>query len=291
MRFGARSSLGRGDGRCRDDTLRSRAERSRVFLRSNPGRRIRKLPRPLQPPVVFLRNLVQWAIGFHQPTPTDLEVYRKLEGGVEYVCANAVEGDLGEFGTMTGLSASVLARALAGEQAYRGGDRTLHLFDSFEGLPEAVAEADRKAPLVQAGIWAAGTCRGVSPAELRDMCARFLPASRIAIHAGWFSQTLLALPPNTRFALLHVDCDLYQSALDVLMHVFSRGLVAEGAAVFFDDWNCNRASRELGERRAWAEAVERFDILYTDSGEYGTAGRKFLVHSYRTGPEGASGRS
>lgn len=262
-----------------------------MFLRSNPGRRIRKLPRPLQPAATLLRNVGQWAVGFAQPSATDLEVYRKLEGGVEYVCRNAVEGEIAEFGTMTGLSASVLARALGAEQSHRGGERFLHLFDSFEGLPVATAEPDRNAPLVQAGIWAAGTCRGVSPDELRAMCARFLPPSRIAIHPGWFSASLPAVPDRTRFALIHVDCDLYQSTLDVLVHVFSRGMVSEGAALFFDDWNCNRASRVLGEQRAWAEVVERFRIEYSDSGEYGITGRKFLVHAYRAEPAPPSARS
>jgi hypothetical protein len=262
-----------------------------VFLRSNPGRRIRKLPRPLQPPATLLRNVAQWAVGYAQPTATDLEVYRKLEGGIEYVCQNKVEGEIAEFGTMSGLSASVLARALAAERSRRDGDRVLHLFDSFEGLPPATAEPDRNAPLVQAGIWAAGTCRGVSPEDLRAMCARFLPESHIRIHHGWFSATLPAVPGGTRFALIHVDCDLYQSTLDVLGQVFSRGMVSEGAALFFDDWNCNRASRVLGERRAWAEAVERFGIEYSDSGEYGITGHKFLVHAYRAETAPPRGRS
>jgi len=100
-----------------------------------------------------------------------------------------------------------------------------------------------------------------------------------------------SVPDRTRFALIHVDCDLYQSTLDVLVHVFSRGMVSEGAALFFDDWNCNRASRVLGEQRAWAEVVERFRIEYSDSGEYGITGRKFLVHAYRAEPAPPSARS
>ena len=104
--------------------------------------------------------------------------------------------------------------------------------------------------------------------------------TRVRIHAGWFRDTLPCLPRETRFSLVHIDCDLYQSAKDVLDYCFSSGMIENGAAIFFDDWNCNAANAALGERRAWAEAVDAFDIHATDCGEYGMGARKFIVHSY-----------
>ena len=101
------------------------------------------------------------------------------------------------------------------------------------------------------------------------------------IYEGWFSKTISKFPAGTRLGLLHVDCDLYESAKDVLDYVFSRQMVAEGAINLFDDWNCNRAEPGCGERRAWSEAVARFSVDYSPGGPYGWGGTKFIVHSYK----------
>ena len=125
----------------------------------------------------------------------------------------------------------------------------------------------------------------MSAAELGGRVARILPEDRFSIHPGWFTDTLPGLSASQRFAVLHVDSDLYASACDVLSGVFGRGLAAEGCLVLFDDWNANRARRDLGERRAWAEAVDRYGIEFSDEGPYGFACRKFIVHDYAGMPE------
>lgn len=222
--------------------------------------------------------------------PASAEAVRqKLAFGVEYVHVADVRGDVAEFGTGWGVTATALAEALAGVDADIRFDvrrpKVLHLFDSFRGLPRAESEVDRAAPHVASGLWGEGTCHGIAEEELLRMCGEFLPRDRLHTHAGWFRDTLSQLPRDTRLALLHIDCDLYESAHEVLEHCFSRGLVSEGAAVFFDDWSCNRSSPELGERRAWAEVVERYGIRASDCGEYGGWGWKFIVHSYEGMPD------
>jgi len=254
-----------------------------------PGQRIQTLPRWLWPFAVLCRNLIRlggqesWlGAPLEKNRESRREGLRKLSFGVEYVCESGVEGDIAEFGTMSGASASEMARALMMFGNEANGPKRLHLFDSFEGLPEAQAEADRQAPAVRSGLWAKGACHGLGQDELVGLCLKFLPRERVIAHKGWFSQTLPRVAEGTKFAMIHVDCDLYQSTADVLGPCFSRGLLSEGAAVFFDDWNCNRASPLFGERKAWAEATEKFGVVYSDCGEYGRDGRKFIVHSYRT---------
>jgi hypothetical protein len=78
---------------------------------------------------------------------------------------------------------------------------------------------------------------------------------------------------------VHLDCDLYSSTAEVLEYLFVHRHVAEGSVVFFDDWNCNRASPQMGQRRAWREAVERHRIEFSDCGEYAVLGHKFIVHA------------
>jgi hypothetical protein len=218
-----------------------------------------------------------------------------LSEGVAACYGFDVEGHIAEFGTMTGATARGLARAIASCDAhmahavavYGQARRELHLFDSFEGLPATDNPVDAESPHVQDGVWAAGTCRGLTPAELRAEVQAFLPEDRVRIFPGWFADTVPALPAATRYALIHVDGDLYVSARDVLAGLFGRGLVQPGAYVFFDDWSCNRADPARGERRAWAECVERFGIEASDQGRYGIFARCFTVHGYR--PEVAEG--
>jgi hypothetical protein len=89
------------------------------------------------------------------------------------------------------------------------------------------------------------------------------------------------MPENTKLALLHVDCDLYSSTMDVLDYCFANNVVSEGAAIFFDDYNCNRASPDHGERKAWSQCIDKYAIQHSDAGEYGWAGHKFYVHQYK----------
>lgn len=216
-----------------------------------------------------------------------------LAEGVAAIVGFDVEGHVAEFGTMTGGTARGLARAMAScdstmahaQQVYGQARRELHLFDSFTGLPATTNPIDANSPHVQDGVWSAGTCRGITPEELRAVATAFLPDDRVKIFPGWFADTVPALPPETRYALLHIDGDLYVSAMDVLAPLFARGQVQRGAYIYFDDWSCNRADPRLGERRAWAECVERFGIEASDQGPYAIFARRFTVHDYRA--EGA----
>ena len=161
-------------------------------------------------------------------------------------------------------------------------DKRLRLFVSFEGLPETTNEIDAASFHTREGTWRPGTCKGISPQVLRQRCLKFLKPEQVLIYEGWFSATISKFPAGTRLGLLHVDCDLYQSAKDVLEYVFSQKLVAEGAIILFDDWNCNRASNNLGERKVWAETVGKYRVVFSDLGSYGWASHKFIVHSYST---------
>jgi O-methyltransferase len=223
-----------------------------------------------------------------------------LAQGVAAIYGYDVVGDVAEFGTMSGRTAAGLAQAIAScdkslgyaVQIYDHPPKRLVLFDSFVGLPGVEKDSvDGQSPHVVDGVWSSGTCKGVSPQELDSMIGSHLAPDRFEIHHGWFSDTIPALDADRRFALIHVDSDLYQSAIDVLRNLFSRGMVSRGAYIFFDDWNCNRADPQLGERRAWRECVDEYGIEYSDMGPYGVFARRFVVHSYRGSPEDIPGRT
>ena len=198
--------------------------------------------------------------------------------GVQYASMVGVPGDFVEFGSAFGRTAFAIAFAL---QSYQSAAR-LYLFDSFEGLPEASSSIDLEHPFVKAGSWSRGACCGATPAQLKEVIlGAGIPESRLVIKPGWFSDTLPTLAADTRFSFLHVDCDLYQSAIDVLDCCFGRGFVSDGAIILFDDWNVH-ASPRSGERRAWREMVEKYSIEFSDEGAYSWHGHRFIVHGYKS---------
>lgn len=218
------------------------------------------------------------------------DVAKNLFYAVQHVHGNVVEGDIAEFGTMSGQTAMVLAAATAACEKIWGSHvkahglppKHLHLFDSFIGLPEATEAPDRESPHVKSGVWKAGSCKVLNAEQLRSGCESVLPRDRITIHDGWFKDTIAQLSSATKFSLLHIDCDLYSSTMDVLLPLFRASKISDGAMILFDDWNCNRASPDFGERKAWAECIQKFEIKFSDCGCYGYDGHKFIVHSYRS---------
>tara|TARA_R110002110_G_scaffold405945_1_gene625405 strand:- start:14771 stop:16450 length:1680 start_codon:yes stop_codon:yes gene_type:complete len=217
-----------------------------------------------------------------------------LSTGVAAVYGYDVEGDFAEFGTMTGRTAMGLAQAIKScdqtlgyaQEIFGHADRKLSLFDSFCGLPDTSdSEIDSRSPHVQAGVWSKGSLVGISSERLSADISTLLEYARYEIHAGWFSDTVSQISSERRFALVHIDSDLYESARDVLSSLFSRGIISRGAYIYFDDWNCNRAGQDFGERRAWRECVDEFDIECSDAGAYGIFAQRFVVHDYKGSPE------
>jgi hypothetical protein len=210
------------------------------------------------------------------------EVANQLALGVCYAYMSLVKGDIAEFGTAYGVTARVIAEAMAA--AERDLDhcipKNLYLFDSFEGLPEAQSEIDKEKPRVKNGTWTKGTCKGLTRKQLVAVCGRSIDKDKIIVQEGWFSETVKSLADNTRFSMIHFDGDLYQSTMDVFEPCFERGFISEGAMIFFDDWNSNYANPAWGERRAWRELVERYSVEFSDEGSYASTSHAFIVHSY-----------
>jgi O-methyltransferase len=208
------------------------------------------------------------------------EIAVTLSLGVQYAYNSFIAGDVVEFGTDSGFSARVLARAMRAAELHRP-PKNLHLFDSFVGLPEATSAVDRDSYEVRAGIWRAGACRLMSKDELFRSCGQIVDPHRIVMHEGWFADTVARLSPGQTFCFVHFDGDLYQSTIDAIGGLLRRGAISNGAIICFDDWNCGQAAPNFGERRAWRELVEEFGVSFSDWRSYSTMGRGFFVHDYR----------
>lgn len=144
--------------------------------------------------------------------------------------------DWAEFGVWRGNSARFLLKLFP--YSHRSPVK-LHLYDSFEGLPED---------------WKLGYGRGTlsvaAPPVFED--------PRVVIHKGWFQDTLPSDPASRpAFDFVHVDSDLYSSAKVIL----SRISLHPGLVIAFDEYYD-------GENKALLETGVGFDVLHeTEDGQ------------------------
>lgn len=196
-------------------------------------------PRPLPLIVQLARQDARWA------TFCD---------AADYINYERVPGDIVECGVFGGVSLALLARAISFDP--KGMTRRVVGVDSFEGLPASAEEHAR---------WREGDCREMhSPhplipvgqpisraatLELFERCE--LPAPRLI--EGRFDAVLPKVVPSelTQIALLHVDCDLYESTRDVFASVGPA--LQDGTILLFDDWFHYKGHPRKGEARAFHE--------------------------------------
>lgn len=217
------------------------------------------------------------------------DVYKEIAKSVAYVFIASVEGDFAEFGTCSGYSSSLIAHTIdyyskhlsSHEQMHAMKPRELCLFDSFQGFPASTKDEDLNSPHVASGAWGEGTAKGLSADQLKHLCSQFLAPERINLYEGWYKDTLANIETGRRFGFVHLDCDLYESTYDVLYHLLSNNLLTEGAKLLFDNWYCNKASKDFGEQKAWADISKLFEIEYTNIGMYACVGHKMIIHGYR----------
>ena len=146
--------------------------------------------------------------------------------------------------------------------------RKLHLFDSFEGLPEPREEDGVKAAEYSGGV-SSGELKSVHQCEAGiDVVKNFLfgklglSKDDVILHQGWFQNTLPALGESPKkIAVLRLDGDWYESTKVCLDHLYER--VAAGGAVILDDYycweGCQKATDEFRTARGIKEPLVRID--------------------------------
>jgi hypothetical protein len=139
-----------------------------------------------------------------------------------------------EFGVATGRTLNHFARLIP--------NKTIFGFDGFEGLPENWTSRMPK------GFFA----RSVLP-RVRDNCELIV---------GWFENTLpqfVKVSKGAPVALLHIDSDLYSSAVTVLTNLEKQ--IVPGTVIVFDEY-LNYPGWQLDEFKAWQEFVARTGTKY-----------------------------
>ena len=199
-----------------------------------------------------------------------------------YECArtlerDAIPGDFAECGVWAGGAVGLMALV---NRRYGRHARTLHLFDSFEGLPApteqdvevyaayrserrdlAGADASATGQLVAIGACARPAYGGSTLANVTHLLDRVLKLDpqHYVIHQGWFQETVPAAS-NTigPLALLRLDGDWYESIRVCLEGLYER--LAPGGYLIIDDYGsftgCTRAVDEfLHARRVPADQL------------------------------------
>ena len=175
---------------------------------------------------------------------------------VRYLDRYNIPGGLVECGVWKGGCAGLMA--LAHMQGRNTPEREIHLFDSFQGLPQpdrqldgdlaigiARGEADGKDQTISACVASIEECRNL----LIDTIG--YPSHLVKIHPGWYSEVI----PKTAhsvgdIALLRLDSDWYKSTEICLEHLY--GKVSDHGVVVIDDYGhfsgCRRAVDDFVQR-------------------------------------------
>lgn len=151
-----------------------------------------------------------------------------------------IPGDVIECGVCNGGTAAVLARTASKSSM----ERTVWLFDSFQGMPETTThdgEAARSHIGKEVG----------DPTRVREVLRRVgTDMDRVQIVPGWFQDTFASVS-IPQVSLLNIDADWYESVRLCLETFYER--VVTGGFISFDDYGhwpgCRRAVDEFFQTR------------------------------------------
>jgi hypothetical protein len=147
-----------------------------------------------------------------------------------------VPGDIAEVGVYRGGSAKIICSAK--------GDKPLHLFDTFEGLPK-VDDIDMVWPFYE----------GKFAASIEDVRNYLKNDNNIHFYKGLFPETSGPVQ-ETKFSMVNLDVDTYESTRNCLEFFYSRMnkgaillshdyITAPGVKKAFDDFFAEKAEPVL----------------------------------------------
>jgi O-methyltransferase len=127
----------------------------------------------------------------------------------------SLEGNVAEIGVYKGGTARLISKVFAET------DKTVHLFDTFTGMPPT----DKNKDLHREGDF---------PDVLLDDVKKFLKdCDNIRLWPGIFPDTASPIM-NMRFCFVHIDADIYKSVMDCCRFFYPR--MKTGGTMIFDDY-------------------------------------------------------
>lgn len=148
--------------------------------------------------------------------------------------ASAIKGDFCECGVYKGGTAMLLEKVLL--ESSNGKEKMLHLFDTFEGMPETDPTLD----LHSKGDFADTSMESVKRRVNGDR--------HVAFHKGLIPETFKDLRQDIKFGFVHIDVDIYRSVIDCCEFLYER--MEKGGFMIFDDYgfpSCPGARKAVDE--------------------------------------------
>ncbi len=145
-----------------------------------------------------------------------------------------LDGDMAEVGVYQGGSAKLIGEAK--------GNKTLHLFDTFTGLP-SLSDVDMHFGI---NFWKENDFNNTSQDKVTKYLSKY---NDIKIYPGKFPDTSEPVT-NSKFSFVHLDVDLYQSTLDSLIFFYPR--LIQGGIIITHDYHSsgvNKAFKEYFESK------------------------------------------
>jgi O-methyltransferase len=149
---------------------------------------------------------------------------------ISRVLKDNIPGDLAEIGVYKGNTARILA------EAARAGGRRLYLFDTFGGFDAADFNASEPA---------SASFRDTSLAAVKE----FVGTSSVEFIVGRFPDSLSGIAMPDRFAIVHLDCDLYKPTAAALDYFYPR--LSAGGLLILHDYSS-------GHWSGCAQAIDEF---------------------------------
>jgi len=200
-------------------------------------------------------------------TMTNPERLCALIQAVQHIVRARVPGDIVECGVWKGGSMMAVAHTLLQTAAT---ERTLWLFDTFEGMPAPVGEDVTRKGEVARELFrtkrdAHGTgsdwCRSSLDEVRTNVESTRYPRQRLRFVKGKVEETIPGEIPE-QISLLRLDTDFYESTKHELVHLFPR--LSRGGVLIIDDYGywqgCRKAVDEyFGARAEGSVLLNRID--------------------------------
>lgn len=182
--------------------------------------------------------------------------------------SEGLAGDVCEFGVAQGETSALIANEIV------DGEKTLHLFDSFQGLPAPTEKDTLKDDIFGLGAMGAYAGRMSCPEDMvrGRLAAIGFPPHRYVLHKGFIDTVLQraeALPQAVSFA--YVDFDFYEPTRLTLE--FLDQVLTDGAKIIVDDYDffstgAKAAVDEFVAARRGTEGAYHCDVPDTRCGHF-----------------------
>lgn len=167
----------------------------------------------------------------------DYEAYQLYR---EVKRTGGIKGDLAEVGAYSGGSTKLICEAKQG--------RSLHVFDTFEGLPE-LSSVDNPSQFHQ----------GQYVAQYEDVKRYLVQYPNVYIYKGLFPDTAEPMK-NLHFSFVHLDVDLYMSTLNCLKFFYPR--MNKGGVIVSHDYCDDVPGVKLAFDEFFKDKPERVKELF-----------------------------